>query len=214
MKRLAISLVTLAATVNVQADNTVLYQSPTLSSISNAVLCDGSLYVAFAKDPKHPSGYPDGNSSFGNLFLLVNKTAVAVDSSGFVAEQASSSIQCDSTNKVHLAYQKWAGFSYAFDSPYMIYSGSKRISTAAVFNDANWGYYTGLALDSSDKAHTIQFGHAGYFLNYSDNMAGSWQNDNISGFGTYYHYPTIAIDSSDKAHLMTSQLSADTAHWV
>lgn len=207
--RSAISLILLTAAINAQADNTVLYTSPTLSSISNAVLCDGGVYLTFAKDPRHPSGYPDANASFGNLFLLVNKTAVSVDSSGFVPEQASASIQCDSTNKVHLAYQKWAGFSYAFDSPYMIYSGTKRVSTASIFNGANWGYYTGLALDRADKAHTIQFAHAGYFLNYSDNTTGLWKNDNISGYGTYYHYPTIAIDPSNELHLMTSQLSAD-----
>ncbi|MCF7998493.1 MAG: LamG domain-containing protein [Methylovulum sp.] len=210
MKKLAIPLLILIASINAQADNqadnTILYQSDTLASISNAISCNGNTYVSFTKDPRRPSGYPDNDSSFGNLFLLVNQTAVSVDSSGVVAPQASASIQCDSTNRVHLAYAKWAGFSYAFNSPYMIFSGSSLVSTASIFNNANWGYYTGLVLDNSDKARTIQFGHAGYFLNYSQNTTGAWVNSNISGYSTYYNYPVIALDSNNKSHLLTSQL--------
>lgn len=88
----------------------------------------------------------------------------------------------------------------------MIFNGSSLVSTASIFNNANWGYYTGLVLDNSDKARTIQFGHAGYFLNYSQNTTGIWVNNNISGYGTYYNYPVIALDSNNKSHLLTSQL--------
>lgn len=68
MKKLAIPLLIIIASINAQANNTILYQSDTLASISNAVLCNGTTYVSFTKDPRRPSGYPDNDSSFGNLF--------------------------------------------------------------------------------------------------------------------------------------------------
>lgn len=86
-----------------------------------------------------------------------------------------------------------------------------------IFDNQNWGYYTSLDISSSDNtAHVIQFSHSGYYLNYSTDEGGCWTNSNISGSGTYYHYPTLTVDNVGIPHILTSQLSNNDGtlrHW-
>jgi hypothetical protein len=198
---------------NASAAQTMLYSSKNLSGISNAVLCNGDIQVAFSEEVGHPADYPDA-SKFSNLKLLTGNKAQSVDASGFADVAAASSLGCDSLNRVHLAYQKWAGFSYAFDSPYIVFKDGKVVENQLIFDDANWGWHTSLDLDSDNKAHVIQFGHAGYFLNYSTNASKIWTNDDISGSGIYYGYPSIAVDSTNNSHVIAFATESHAlSHW-
>lgn len=214
--RQIVACVVLCATTPAFSSGTTLYSSNKLSGISNAVLCNGDTYVAFTEEAGVWSGYPDGNVSGNNLKLLAGKKVVNVDKSGMPDVAGASSIACDSLNQVHLAYQKWAGFSYAFASPYFVFNGSNTVSNNSIFENANWGWFTTLDVDSRNKAHVIQFAHSGYFLNYSTNAGGNWINDDISGSGTYYGSPTIAVDSADRSHVMafsTTGTANVLRHW-
>lgn len=194
-----------------------LYSSNKLTGTSNAVLCNGDIYVALTEEGGTWSGYPDGNRPGNMLKLLIGNKATNVDTSGMADVAAASSIACDSLNQVHLAWQKWAGFSYAFDSPYQVFNGKTAAESSMIFEDANWGWFTTLGVDSQNKAHVIQFGHAGYFLNYSTNESGEWVNDDISGMGIYYADPTLAVDSADQSHVMAFSTTGTPnllLHWA
>jgi len=194
----------------------VLFESSSLSGVSKAILYNDEIAMLFTENAGHPQGYPD-SSDFSNLNLLVGESIIAIDDTGRSDCAFSSDLVLTNDNRIAIAYQKWAGYSYAFDSPYKIFDGSSIILDQLIFDDANWGYYTTLDLNISNNVpHVIQFGHSGYFLNYSTNSNGSWTNTNISGNGIYYSYPTLKLDKYGKPHVLTSQLSNDNGilkHW-
>jgi len=188
-------------------DRVTLFENSDLTGISNAKMINGKVVVGFAETGIPKDGYPTDQKWY-SLYLLNGDHNVAIDDSGLVVNANELSI-AELNGKITLAYQQPTGHSYGFDSPYKVFDGDNLVTDQLIFTNANWGCCSSLGIDSNGKAHVIQFAHAGYFLNYSTNESGSWVNDNISGYGTYYHYPKLTIDKNDAVHLITSQLSAD-----
>jgi hypothetical protein len=75
--------------------------------------------LLYTENAGHPSGYPDP-VDHSNLYLLIGNSTVAVDESGRVDCAFSTDLASATDNNIAIAYQKWAGSSYAFDSPYNI----------------------------------------------------------------------------------------------
>ncbi len=202
------AILLLSMVVGAFADSkTVLYESQNLTGISNAKMIHGKVVVGFGETGISKDGYPT-NQKWYSLYFLDGDKKVAIDDSGLVVNANELSI-AELNGKVAVAYQQPTGQSYGFDSPYRVYGNDALVADKMIFTNANWGCCTSLGFDSHGYAHTIQFGHAGYFLNYSTNKSGSWVNDNISGYSTYYNYPKLTIDHSDNIHVITSQLSAN-----
>jgi sugar lactone lactonase YvrE/subtilisin-like proprotein convertase family protein len=194
----------------------VLFESDSLSGISKAIVFNDQIALLITENAGQPSGYPDPRDH-SNLYLLLENITIAVDDSGRVDCAFSTDLALRTDNKIAIAYQKWAGSGYSFDSPYKVYDGSAFVVDQLIFDDQNWGYYTSLGVNSTDNAaHVIQFSHSGYYLNYSTDESGSWTNSNMSGSGTYYHYPTLTVDNEGIPHVLTSQLSNNDGtlqHW-
>ena len=184
---------------------TIIYENNNLTGISNAINVNNKVVIGFSEAMGTMSSYPD-NTIWSKLYLLNGSQKITVDDS-YSESAVSYSIVKTNDNKVALAYQKPTGSGYGFDAPFKIFDGSSQTKNEKIFSNANWGFGTSIDIDSQGKIYVIQFGHAGYFLNYSTNQSGSWVNSNISGYSTYYHYPKLTVDNNDKPHIITSQLS-------
>jgi len=183
----------------------ILYENQNLTGISNAKMINDKVVVGFGELGTAKSGYPTDQNWY-SLYMMDGSKKITIDDSTNAVNANGLSIS-NLNNNIAVAYQKPTGSSYGFDSPFKVYSNDVLTTNEMIFTNANWGCCTSIDIDSKGNAHVIQFAHAGYFLNYSTNKSGSWENYNISGYSTYYHYPKLTLDNNDIPHVITSQLN-------
>lgn len=187
------------------SQESIIYENENLTGISNAKLINDKVVVGFGELGTPKSGYPTEQNWY-SLYMMNGSEKITIDNSTNAVNANELSIS-NIDNDIAVAYQKPTGSSYGFDSPFKIYTNSNLTTDEMIFTNSNWGCCTSIDVDSQGNTHVIQFAHSGYFLNYSTNVSGSWINDNISGYSTYYHYPKLTLDKNDIPHIVTSQLN-------
>lgn len=127
------------------------------------------------------------------------------------------SIALDSSDAVHISH--WGGDPfYPGCMGYLFYTRKNLGSWIGSEILEPVGYYTSLAIDTSDKVH-ISFTWAscypdhlsttcscGYELGYTTNTSGSWQLSSNFDNPLNLSWPSIAIDANDKIHISYGEL--------
>ena len=71
----------------------------------------------------------------------------------------------------------------------------------AVDSPGTVGYYTSIAVDSSNKVHISYEDQVNSDLKYATNAGGSWANITLDSTGYVGWFTSIAVDSNDKVHI-------------
>jgi hypothetical protein len=127
----------------------------------------------------------------------VSEVAANADDDGYIGKYTS--IAIDSSDKAHIShlhFTDWDSWHFYFLKYSTNASGSWMTEIVV---ESNGGFYTSLAMDSSDNAHISYEGNC--TLNYATNSSGSWVTEKVDTEGTAGHFSSIAIDSANQAHI-------------
>ncbi|TAG92032.1 MAG: hypothetical protein EAZ20_02860 [Bacteroidetes bacterium] len=194
---------------NVNAQLTkVIYAPPATEKvlgISNVVNFNGKFTMTVGSVPiSQPTGYPDVTlwASKGYLLnedgLIANGQFNTGHLGGINTGQFDTGIDIKITtdNKLGMMYQYPTGNTYGFWLPYKVWNGTSyeqnqfvssqigNIGSRLRFNYVN------------DDIKSASFMNAGYALLYHERLAGTWDNYQITNFGTILEHVATAVDGN------------------
>ncbi|MBI5057657.1 MAG: hypothetical protein HZB61_13670 [Nitrospirae bacterium] len=125
-----------------------------------------------------------------------SQTPISWTTTNIEATGYDGAIAIDSSNNVHIAYEKDDGniLRYATNA-----SGSFVISTIDSSGNGEWDI--SIAVDSNNKVHVSYYDFFNKDLKYATDASGSWIISVLDGVGDVGRYTSIAIDSNNKVHI-------------
>ena len=163
-----------------------------------------------SNDAVHISYYDSTNSDLkyatcsSGCTIASNWDDVSVDTSGSVG--IDTSIAIDSNDAVHISYFDSTNRDLEYATCSSGCTTASNWITTSVETTGVVGYYTSIAIDSTDAVHISYFDSTNRDLEYATCSSGcttasNWITTSVETTGVVGYYTSIAIDSTDAVHI-------------
>jgi hypothetical protein len=145
-------------------------------------------------------GLTNGDLKYAVKSSNGNWTTEVVDSDGDTG--LFTSLAIDSSNNPHISYGRYPSL-FAHSQAILKYASKSNGSwtTEVVNSTDNVGWYTSLAIDSSNNPHISYYEENNGFLKYASKSNGSWTTEVVDSSGDVWRFTSLAIDSSNNPHI-------------